>query len=170
LNNIYSLIKVAPDKAQESVHGLAKLMRYHLYETNEEFVPLQGEVDFLKNYIALMKIRMTSKVTIESDFEIDNPTTQIAPLLFISLVENAFKHGVSPIEDSYIKITMVEHNQILSFEILNTDYHQKSKEKGESGIGLENVKKRLELIYPERHNFTHDKKTQHFHVKVIIQL
>jgi two-component sensor histidine kinase len=170
LNNIYSLIKVSPEKAQESVHGLAKLMRYHLYETNEETVPLSEEVEFLKNYIALMKIRMTPNVTIETDFTIDNPTTRIAPLLFISLVENSFKHGVSPIENSFIKITMVEHDQILAFEIFNTDYHQKTEGIEETGIGLENLRKRLALIYPEKHNFVYGYESKHFQVKVILQL
>lgn len=170
LNNIYSLIKSSPEKAQDSVHGLAKLMRYHLYETNEDMVSLSGEVDFLKNYIALMKIRMTPNVEIETNFTIENPTAKIAPLLFISLVENSFKHGASPIEESSIKITMVEQNKILSFEVVNTDYHQKTKELGESGIGLENLKKRLALIYPEKHNFTCGFKDNYFHVKVIIQL
>lgn len=170
LNNIYSLIKVSPEKAQESVHGLAKLMRYHLYETNEETVPLSEEVEFLKNYIALMKIRMTPNVNIETNFTIDNPSTRIAPLLFISLVENSFKHGVSPIENSFIKITMVEHNQILVFEILNTDYHQKIDSLEETGIGLENLRKRLALIYPEKHNFVYGYESKHFHVKVILQL
>lgn len=170
LNNIYSLIKVAPDKAQESVHGLAKLMRYHLYETNEERVPLSGEVGFLKNYINLMKIRVAHNVTIESDFLIENPTAQIAPLLFISLIENSFKHGVSPTDESYIMITMIEQNKILSFEILNTDYPQPSKGVNDTGIGLENLKNRLALIYPEKHNFVQDYKNKLYHVKVVIQL
>ena len=170
LNNIYSLIKVSPDKAQESVHGLAKLMRYHLYETNEEKVPLSGEVDFLNSYIALMKIRVSPNVNVESDFVIENPTVQIAPLLFISLVENAFKHGVSPIEESSISIVMHEENKILSFEVTNTDHPQESKDLNESGIGLENLKKRLELIYPEKHNFVQGYMNSLYHVKVVVQL
>jgi len=170
LNNIYSLIKSSPDKAQESVHGLAKLMRYHLYETNEETVPLSAEVDFLKNYIALMKIRMNPNVIIETDFSIENPTAQIAPLLFISLVENSFKHGVSPTEESFIKIIMVEQNKILSFVIINTDYPQLKEGVGNTGIGIENLKKRLALIYPEKHNFTQSYKSNHFHVNITIQL
>jgi len=170
LNNIYSLIKTSPDKAQESVHGLAKLMRYHLYETNEELVPLSGEVEFLKNYIALMKIRVTSNVTIETEYNIENPTTLIAPLLFIPLVENSFKHGVSPVEESTIKLTMVEQNKILSFEIVNTNFPQKTNGLNESGIGLDNIIKRLALIYPEKHNFVKGYKNNHFFIKVVIQL
>lgn len=170
LNNIYSLIRTSPDKAQESIHGLAKLMRYHLYETNEEKVPLSGEVEFLKSYISLMQLRLSSNVRVENEFTIENPTVQIAPLLFISLVENSFKHGISPVEESYIKIKMVEQNKILSFEIQNTDYPQKSESLGDIGIGLENLKKRLTLIYPEKHSFTHDCKNNIYHVKVIIGL
>ncbi|MFA6403716.1 MAG: sensor histidine kinase [Salinivirgaceae bacterium] len=170
LNNIYSLIKSSPDKAQESVHGLAKLMRYHLYETNEDKVPLSGEVDFLKNYIELMKIRMTPNVEIETEFKIENQTADIAPLLFVSLVENSFKHGTSPIGKSFIKIAMVETNKILSFEIINTDFHQKTEGPADAGIGLENLRNRLALIYPGKHTFTHVFKNQQFHVNVIIQL
>ncbi len=170
LNNIYSLIKVSPDKAQESVHGLAKLMRYHLYETNEEKVSLSAEVDFLKNYIALMQIRMNPNVNIETDFSIENPTAQIAPLLFISLVENSFKHGVSPTEESFIKILMTEKNQILSFIIMNTDFPQRKESAGESGIGFENLKKRLALIYPDKHVLSQSYKSKYFHVNVTIQL
>lgn len=170
LNNIYSLIKVSPDKAQEAVHGLAKLMRYHLYETNEEKVPLSAEVDFLKNYIDLMRIRMNPNVNIETDFSIENPTAQIAPLLFISLVENSFKHGVSPTEDSFIKILMTEKNRILSFIIMNTDFPQRKEGLGESGIGFENLKKRLALIYPDKHVLSQSYKSKYFHVNVTIQL
>lgn len=170
LNNIYSLIKSSPDKAQESVHGLAKLMRYHLYETNEELVALSGEVEFLINYIALMKIRMNPNVIIETDFIVENPTAKIAPLLFISLIENAFKHGVSPVDESYIRITLLEQNKILSFEILNTDHPQKTDGYEETGIGLENLKKRLTLIYPKKHNFIQDYKSKYFRVNVTIQL
>lgn len=170
LNNIYSLIKVAPEKAQESVHGLAKLMRYHLYETNEEKVDLSGEVEFLINYIALMKIRMTPNVIIETDFIIENPTVKIAPLLFIPLIENSFKHGVSPVDESFIRITLLEQNKILSFEILNTDHPKKTDGLKESGIGLENLKKRLALIYPEKHNFTQGYKSKYFYINITIQL
>ncbi len=170
LNNIYSLIKLSPEKAQESVHDLSKLMRYHLYETNEETVALSGEVEFLKNYIALMRIRMTQNVTIETDFSIKNPTSKVAPLLFIPLVENAFKHGVNPIEPSFIKITMAEQDKIVSFEVLNTDHPQKKDGLGGIGIGLENLTKRLALIYPERHTFIQGYKDKYFFVKVVIQL
>ncbi len=170
LNNIYSLIKVSPDKAQEAVHGLAKLMRYHLYETNEEKVLLSAEVDFLKNYIDLMRIRMNPNVNIETDFSIENPTAQIAPLLFISLVENSFKHGVSPTEESFIKILMTEKNRILSFIIMNTDFPQQKDGPRESGIGFENLKKRLALIYPNKHVLSQSYKSKYFHVNVTIQL
>jgi len=170
LNNIYSLIKISPDKAQESVHGLAKLMRYHLYETNEDMVPLSGEVEFLKNYISLMKIRVTSNVRIESKFDVENTTARIAPLLFIPLVENSFKHGISPTEESIINISMIEHDRILSFEIQNTNFPQKTNGLIDSGIGLENLIKRLLLIYPEKHNFVKGYKDKFFFIKVIIQL
>ncbi|HUW07906.1 MAG TPA: sensor histidine kinase [Williamwhitmania sp.] len=170
LNNIYSLIGYSPEKAQESVHRLAKLMRYHLYETNTELVSLSGEVEFLKSYIALMQLRTTDNVSVESQFNVENQSTQIAPLLFISLVENAFKHGVNPVSPSFIRVEMVEHSQIVSFETWNTNFPSKELNDQNAGIGMENLRKRLLLIYPGRHNFQQTLEKDVFHVKVVIQL
>lgn len=170
LNNIYSLIGYSPEKAQESVHRLAKLMRYHLYETNAETVPLSGEVDFLKSYIALMQLRTTDNVSVDSQFSVESQSAQIAPLLFISLVENAFKHGVSPVDPSIIRIKMVEQNQIVSFETWNTNFPSKELNDQNTGIGMENLRKRLLLIYPGRHSFQQSVEKDMFYVKVVIQL
>lgn len=170
LNNIYSLIQISPEKAQESVHGLAKLMRYHLYETNEDRVALTSEVEFLKSYIALMEIRLSSSAEVETSFSIENKETTIAPILFIPLVENAFKHGINPNEKSVIKISLKESEHIVSFETLNTNFPQKYQTDKEAyGIGLENFQKRLSLIYPGKFIFIKDFIDNLFHVKVVIQ-
>lgn len=170
LNNIYSLIRISPEKAQESVHGLAKLMRYHLYETDAEKVPLNGEVDFLKNYLALMELRIAQNVRVESHFFIENQSSQIAPLLFIPLVENTFKHGMHPVEKSLIRIILEEKDHVLTFESFNTNHPQSNSENDKSGIGLENIKKRLSLIYPNDHLFRTEMVDNTFHVKVVIKL
>jgi len=173
LNNIYSLIQTAPDKAQESVHGLAKLMRYMLYETDEERVSLNGEVEIMKNYIALMQLRLSNNVKVDTLFELENPSATIAPILFIPLVENSFKHGTSSTEDSEIKIFMQEKNRILTFETYNTNFPQKYEnddQNGNKGIGLENLQKRLSLIYPGKYSFTRGYENKMFHVKVVLQL
>ena len=131
-------------------------MRHVLYDNQQNFVTLGKEMDFIKNYIALMRIRLSSNVTVETRFDIrpDSPT-EIAPLIFISLIENAFKHGISPTEPSHIRIYFSENVHEVRCEITNS-YHPKSEaDKSGSGIGLEQVGKRLELTYPGRYAWQH---------------
>lgn len=156
LNNIYALIAFDTDKAQTAVQELSRLLRHVLYDNQQNFVILGKEMDFIKNYIALMRIRLSSNVTVETRFDIrpDSPT-EIAPLIFISLIENAFKHGISPTEPSHIRIYFSENVHEVRCEITNS-YHPKSEaDKSGSGIGLEQVGKRLELTYPGRYAWKH---------------
>ena len=102
LNNIYSLIAFSPEKAQEAVHDLSRLLRYVLYESSQPFVSLEKDFDFLRNYVELMRIRLPKHVELKTNIVASSPGTLIAPLLFISLVENAFKHGVSNNKPSFI--------------------------------------------------------------------
>ena len=120
-----------------------------------------------------MQLRLASNVTVESQFTIENSASVIAPLLFIPLVENSFKHGTSPVEKSIIKIELVEKNSILTFETFNTNFPQNKNSinnNERNGIGLENLKKRLLLIYPKDHLFTQEIVDGMFHVKVVIKL
>lgn len=151
LNNIYSLIEISPEKAKESVHGLSKLMRYLLYEAKVEQVVLADEIAFLNNYIQLMRLRLTGKVTVQTEFPTQIPNLRVAPLLFIPLVENAFKHGVSAHQPSFISIKMQVQNRQLLFTVTNTNFPKTEQDKGGSGIGLENLKQRLELLYPGKY-------------------
>lgn len=156
LNNIYALIAFDTDKAQTAVQELSRLLRHVLYDNQQNFVTLGKEMDFIKNYIALMRIRLSSNVTVKTRFDIrpDSPT-EIAPLIFISLIENAFKHGISPTEPSHIRIYFSENVHEVRCEITNS-YHPKSEaDKSGSGIGLEQVGKRLELTYPGRYAWKH---------------
>src|SRR5574344_1128855 len=152
LNNIYALIAIDQDKAQEAVHQLSKLLRHVLYENQEQFVPVQSEIEFLKNYIELMKIRLSSncKVIFNADIQA-NSNLKIAPLLLISLVENSFKHGVSPTEESYIFINITEivsdMKHKLSCLIENSYYPKDENDKSGSGVGLKQVQTRLDLLY-----------------------
>ncbi len=153
LNNIYSLVDSAPEKAKDSIHRLSKLMRYTLHDATAEQVPLANEITFLKNYIDLMRMRLTDKVDVRYDFPADADHTQIAPLLFIPLVENGFKHGVSANVPSFIFIKMRIEGQRLIFWVENTNFPKDERDKGGSGIGIENLQKRLRLLYPNRHQF-----------------
>ncbi len=153
LNNIYSMVDISPEQAKKSIHSLSKLMRYMLYETNMDVLPLSKEIDFMKKYIDLMKLRVSDKTEVSYSFPIEETGIQIAPLLFISLIENAFKHGVSATKESYINISMTSNEKTVQFAIENDNFPKKTDDKSGSGIGLQNVEKRLQLLYPNKHSF-----------------
>jgi two-component sensor histidine kinase len=154
LNNIYALIAFDSDKAQEAVQELSQLLRHVLYDNKENFTTLQKEMDFMKSYIELMRIRLSSNVTVETTYDLkENNQTPIAPLIFISLVENAFKHGISPTEPSYIKIFFSEKLGYVRCEIKNSNHRKVGYDKSGSGIGLEQVQKRLDLMYPGKYTW-----------------
>ena len=155
LNNIYALINFDTNKAQQAVIDLSKLLRYVLYENQEMFVPLLREVEFLKNYIELMRIRLTDQVEVNTCFSVSKESaTKIAPLIFISLIENAFKHGVLPDDPSliYIFIGETSDGQIVC-DIRNSYSPKNELDKSGSGIGLEQVRKRLDLVYPNAYSW-----------------
>ena len=154
LNNIYALIAFDQDKAQTAVGELSKLLRHVLYENQQDFVPLCKEADFMHNYIELMKIRVTDNVKIEENINVQpNDSTPVAPLIFISLLENAFKHGISPQGTGEIKISLSQTDGEITCEISNTHYPKRENDKSGSGIGLEQVSRRLELMYPDRYTW-----------------
>ncbi len=152
LNNIYALIAFDTEKAQQAVQDFSKLLRHVLYENRGAFVPLCKEIDFMRNYIELMRIRLVKGVRLSINIEVSKESqTPIAPLLFISLIENAFKHGISPTEPSFINVTICENDGWVECKIINSNYPKNHLDKSGSGIGLKQVKRRLELLYPGRH-------------------
>jgi len=170
LNNIYSLIQLSPDKAQEAIHGLAKLMRYHLYETNADKVPLQEEVEFLSRYIALMKLRTSDVIHVDIVFDIEHNSDMIAPLLFVPMIENAFKFGISGDSPALIKIMLTEKDHTLNFHTVNDIFLYSDAIPVKKGIGLDNLQKRLKLIYPGRHQFEIKDYNNRFEVNLCINL
>ena len=154
LNNIYALIAFDQTKAQAAVGELSKLLRHMLYENRQDFVPLYKEADFIRNYIELMKIRVTDSVKINTNINIHpNDSTPVAPLIFISLIENAFKHGISPQGKGEITVGLNQADGDITCEIHNTSYPKRDNDKSGSGIGLEQVSRRLELMYPDRYTW-----------------
>ena len=154
LNNIYALIAFDADKAQVAVQELSRLLRYVLYENQQRTVGLDRELDFVRNYIELMRIRLAAHVRVETQFDVPaDSRTQIAPLIFISLIENAFKHGISPTEPSFIRIRFSEDEGEICCDITNSYHPKTGADKSGSGIGLEQVQKRLELAYPGRYTW-----------------
>jgi len=153
LNNIYSLIAFDPQKAQESVHSLSKLMRHFMQNSDQKQISLAEEVDFLQQYISLMQLRLTDKTTVQVDFPKQVPQLTIAPLLFISLVENAFKHGVSATTTTTLSFSLKVEGNTVIFRSENTKIPTQESLYS-SGIGIDNLKKRLTLLYPQRHQYT----------------
>lgn len=153
LNNIYSLIGINQEDSQNAVLKLSKLMRYLLYESEQGNTMLSSEIGFLNNYIDLMKLRMTDKIDLKVSFPEKFDDVSLPPLLFVPFIENAFKHGVSYRERSFIDISMRSGKDNITFRCANTLLARKEDgESSHSGIGLDNVKKRLNLLFPGRHD------------------
>ncbi len=153
LNNIYSLVEINTEHAQAAILKLSKLMRYLLYESEHGETLLSDEIDFMKNYIDLMQLRVSKKVDVSIELPKENTDIKIPPLLFIPFIENAFKHGISYRDKSFIKVLMTTDDEKISFMCVNSVASDKKEKHDEyhSGIGLENVKKRLQLLFPEKH-------------------
>ena len=168
LNNISSLTQIDPDAAQDAIAQLSDLLRYAMYETNKKTVPIQGEVEFMKNYIELMKLRCNEMTSVNAQFSISYPQSEIAPLLFISLIENAFKHGVSSSRPSTIDIRLEQAGNQLTFTCDNTNYPKDDADRSGSGIGLENTYRRLELMYQGRYDWQQSLIGDIYHVKITL--
>ncbi|WP_344928876.1 sensor histidine kinase [Aquimarina addita] len=169
LNNIYALVDISPEEAKISIHRLSKLMRYMLYETNVELVSLSKEIDFMKKYIDLMKLRVSDKTKVSYTFPSAETDIKLAPLLFISLIENAFKHGVSASQESTIDINLHCDETTVLFTIENNNFPKEINDKSGSGIGLSNIVKRLELLYPHKSSFKTFEKDNSFIAQLEIE-
>ena len=153
LNNISSLTQIDADKAQESIGQFSELLRYALYESNVKKVKLTDETEFMKNYINLMSLRCNEMTLVETRFDSFDESLTISPLLFISLIENAFKHGISSHKDSFVKIDMGLDGNDLVFSCENSIHERASENRSGSGIGLENMLRRLDLLYPDAYTY-----------------
>ncbi|MFK7775525.1 MAG: sensor histidine kinase [Saprospiraceae bacterium] len=168
LNNLYGLTVEKSDQAPEVVLKLADMMRYTIYKGKEDFVSIKDEVKYLENYIELHKIRFQKKVKIDFTKQI-NEDVKVAPLLFIILLENAFKHGVEKMtEDAYIHLDLKADASKINFAIENN--FEETKSKKEKGIGLDNLKKRLEYMYPKNHKLAIDKHPKIYRASLNIKL
>lgn len=155
LNNIYALTAFDQEKAQQAIQELSRLLRYMLYENQTERVSLNKEVDFLKSYISLMRLRIYNDVDVKVDFDFPaEENLQVAPLIFISLVENAFKHGVSSTGHSFIHISLKADKHHLVFSCKNSNTPKNETDKTPGGIGLKQVASRLELSYAGKYRWT----------------
>ena len=171
LNNISSLTQIDADKAQDTVIQLSDLLRYAMYETNKPKVPLDGEVEFMRNYIELMKLRCNEMTKVSEEIKVEDGKAEVAPLLFISLIENAFKHGMNSNAPATIDISLTQKDGTLVFNCDNTNNPKPTKDRSGSGIGLENTRRRLNLLYQGRYQWEQTITPENiYHVKITLQL
>lgn len=171
LNNIYALTAINAEKAQNAIHQLSKLLRYALYENDEKEVSIDKEFLFMKSYIDLMALRLGSNTKLELHFpEIGSYNLTIAPMMFISLIENAFKHGVSATKPSFIKINISIDGTTIRCNVENSCFPKEQSDKSGSGIGLTNLRRQLRLLYENRYEFTTEIVNDTYIANLIINL
>ena len=171
LNNIHALVDINPERAKTTIVELSKMMRYILYEGDKKLIPVQREVLFLKNYIELMRLRYSSRVSISLDIPEMMPDVMLPPLLLIIFVENAFKHGVSYAAPSFIDIKVTVTQEMLQFKCRNSRQEQKPDEKKKKGgVGLANARRRLDLLFPNQYNLEIKENDKEYDVQLEIPL
>lgn len=171
MNNIYALTAFDTEKAQKAIIDLSKMLRHILYDYQQPYVSLKEEVEFLNNYIELMMIRLPDNVDIKRECNLTEPCNiQVAPMIFISLLENAFKHGISPSHKNFIHILLDANDERIVFAIENSHHPKTKEERSGHGIGLKQVERRLELAYPGKYQWKkkYDSKMNIYSSKIII--
>ena len=153
LNNIYALTAIDQERAQDAIQQLSKMLRHMLYDNQESSVALSDELQFLENYISLMKIRLSANVEVTFAHNVEMPGVRIAPLIFISLIENAFKHGISPTEQSFVHIEINATDHEINCRIENSNHPKSNQDRSGHGIGLNQVQRRLDLAYPNHYKW-----------------
>lgn len=171
LNNIHALVDINPERAKTTIVELSKMMRYILYEGDKKLIPVQREALFLKNYIELMRLRYSSRVSINLDIPEMMPDVMLPPLLLIIFVENAFKHGVSYAAPSFIDIKVEVTQDKLKFRCRNNRQEQKPDEKKKKGgVGLANARRRLDLLFHDKYSLEIKEDDKEYDVQLEIPL
>jgi len=170
LNNIYALARNQSPDTPEMILKLSNLLDYTIYECNGPTVPIVKEWELIENYVDLQAVRNSNQLMIAINQEIDNEQTPIAPLILISIVENAFKHSVR--REQQIKISLEVEKKLLTFKVFNTRSKESLKREmsRKKGIGVTNVKKQLALIYPNRHTYRVEELEESYTVILTIEL
>lgn len=170
LNNIHALVDIDPERAKTTIVELSKMMRHILYEGSKKLIPLTREVEFLNLYVQLMRLRYTSKVHINVDVPPQLPELKLPPLMLIIFVENAFKHGISYREESFIDIKLRVENKRLLFSCCNSKPTQVQRTNEKGGMGLQNVRQRLELLYDDDYTLDINDGEKTYEVKLDIPM
>ena len=179
LNNIHALVDIDTEKAKSTILELSKMMRFVLYEGNKKGVPLTREFDFIRNYITLMRLRYTDKVKIQINLPQQAPDLMIPPLMLITFIENAFKHGISYQHDSFIDVKVEIAGTELHFSCRNSKAEKSNEERQrigdgtsemKGGVGLANVRQRLKLLYDSRFTLKIQDNPDYYSVQLNIPL
>lgn len=170
LNNIHALVDIDPERAKTTIVELSKMMRHILYEGSKKLIPLTREMEFLNLYVQLMRLRYTRKVHINVDVPPQLPELKLPPLMLIIFVENAFKHGISYREESFIDIKLRVENKRLLFSCCNSKPTQVQRTNEKGGMGLQNVRQRLELLYDDDYTLDISNGEKTYEVKLDIPM
>lgn len=165
LNNIHALVDINSEKAKDTVIELSKIMRYVLYEADQQGIQLSREIQFIGNYVSLMRIRFSDEIDIRMDFADPVPDVKIPPMLLVTLIENAFKHGISYRRDSFIHTSLTVEDGFLAFSVENSLSEAAS---GKPGVGMENMQKRLNLLYGDNYTLETKQTLEKYRVTLII--
>ncbi|KIO78564.1 membrane protein [Pedobacter lusitanus] len=168
LNNIYSLAYQKSDKTADAILKLSEIMRYMIYESNDSWVALSKEIEYVQSYIELQKLRFKNGAAVEMTLNGEINDQQIIPLILISFVENAFKHGVANDPKDPIRINIIANQKILHFSITNKKSNGNKDEVG--GVGLNNVERRLQLLYPERYKLNIVNSATHYTSELMLDI
>lgn len=153
LNHVHVLLQTDPEAADELLLHYAAILRYQLYNGNKEQVKIKQEIDFLKQYIEVEKVRWKNKVVITDLWQVENENLEIPPLLFSAFLENAFKYVArSDSEKGYVRISFLQSAKSIEFGVKNSKSQLKTRQKQGQGLGLPNIRARLAILYPRRHN------------------
>ena len=151
LNNIHSLVELDQEKARDAIITLSRLMRHLLYDGEVEKIPIQKEFEFIRNYVELMRLRYGEQVEIQLNFPENVRDIEVPPMLFTSFIENAFRYGISSVNDSFVRIFFRIEPENLYFKVENSLASGKNQGMNSTGIGIENSRKRLDLLYGKRY-------------------
>jgi two-component system, LytTR family, sensor kinase len=171
LNNIYTLSVIKSDKTPDNLLKLSGMLRYMLYDCKEDRVPLKKELEYIDNFVDLNKLKDSQGLNVELNLDRSQPNLMVAPLIFIPFIENAFKHSkIEDIKNGWIKISLEIQDKSLVFTVRNSSTKAGFTKDKIGGIGLKNVKRQLELVYPEKHHLVIDQKENEFDVSLKIDI
>jgi LytS/YehU family sensor histidine kinase len=171
LNNLYYLAYSQSPNTTEVIAKLSQMMRYMIYDSNYQQVLLSKEIEYMQNYISLERLRLNNEVPIDFEVEGETDNKLITPMIFITFLENAFKHGVSANNpDSWVKISIKIKGNECIYTVENSKLKSVSDSKEKSGIGLQNLKRRLELSYPDKHSLKTDEQSDRYFVQLNLTL